>query len=225
MRTSIIGKWKIFYESGIYKVPEKVSKIRVFVVGGGGFGGSIKDEKTLSSGGGGGGSGFVEAQSFDVQGGQEYKISVYLFGFYTDEDMASNHNSSFGTLQQQDYKNIVLIAKGGSGTDREQGADGGSGGSAAPHKGYEKLNGGKNGSDGEGSDIKKGGRGQHNWQEKLALLKHNSFSAGEGGKSGDWDDSKGMYGGGGGGDGVLIVENLTLFIHNCYLIRFNIAYS
>lgn len=205
---------QIFTSSETFIVPEGITSIDVFLVGGGGSGGA-------GGNGGGGGGGYTKTQTLSVASKETLNVVVGAGGTaciykqsgcnYSYGNMRSNHGKPSQILRGS---TVLAQADGGRGPERKsglmtgsthhnsEGGNGGSGGGPGNHSGI-SLNGGSNGSgggDGQSSSSQnppKGGKGQGTttraWGETSGTL----YSGGGGGA----DTTTSRYGVGGSGGG------------------------
>ena len=168
--------------SHTFQLPPGVQTVRVAVVGGGGGG--------CGSHYGGGGSGWVVAQTTDVDGNLSVTVGTGGSGGI------SGQNNAPGAAGSQSAFGSVNAPGGGGCLAHGGGGNGGSGGGGGGNSGYAGA-GGANGSNGASGQTTGGGSGGHFGD--LSVFTENSLTGGAGGAAGQSSHS-----GGGGAGGMLI---------------------
>lgn len=214
-----------FTGSGTFTVPDGVTKIKVFIVGGGGGGqyGYGRNYDEGGTGGGGGGGGYTNTAEYTVSSGQKCTVTIGAGG-------AAFNDKSEGDLNNQTRKagatsfrlpnGTTLTAEGGYNPHRASlgkrgdGADGGSGGGGGNFGQNENVDltggsGGSNGGNGAaggngGSQQAKGGSGQEKTTRAYGESNGTLYAGGGGGggcpkQAGTASGSPGGNGGSGGG--------------------------
>ena len=197
---------KTFTGSGTFTVPDGVTKIKVFIVGGGGGGqcgtGRADRFDEGGTGGGGGGGGYTNTAEYTVSSGQKCTVTIGAGGAaFNDksEGDTSDQTRKAGATSFRLPNGTTLTAQGGfnphrtSMSIRGDGANGGSGGGGGNFGQNENvdLSGGSGGSNGGNGTA--GGNGDS---------QQSKGGSGQGKTTRAYGESNGtLYAGGGGGGG------------------------
>ena len=191
---------KTFTSSGTFTVPNGVTQIRVFCVGGGGAGGfsaySMRsgrhgdswmdtNEGETQGGGGGGGGGYVTNTTMNVTPGQQISVTIGAGGTYSQYTMwyyNSNPSEAAGTVARW-----------------RRGSSGGKGGTT--YCGSVSAAGGNGGGAGSGPDQPTGATKWSTTGGSGGTGYGNGGKGGNSGQSDDYDTAKANRDGGNGGDG------------------------
>lgn len=178
-----------FSSSGTFNVPIGVSSVRVLLIGGGGAGAGSHYR--------GGGSGYLNADTLSVNGGENITITVGAGGLSAG---CAGNACTGGDGGVSSFGNLLQAAGGIGGGGGAGTGDGGSGGGGAGNSGFGGA-GGSAGANGVAGNTDAGGVGQGTgvWTSYLALITEAPVTAGTGGIP-----STGSNQGGGGGGGVLL---------------------
>lgn len=216
-----------FTGSGTFTVPDGVTKIKVFIVGGGGGGqcGTGRNDRfdEGGTGGGGGGGGYTNTAEYTVSSGQKCTVTIGAGGAaFNDksEGDTSDQTRKAGATSFRLPNGTTLTAQGGfnphrtSMSIRGDGANGGSGGGGGNFGQNENVDltggaGGSNGGNGAaggngGSQQAKGGSGQGKTTRAYGESNGTLYAGGGGGggcpkQAGTASGSPGGNGGSGGG--------------------------
>lgn len=188
-----------FTGSGTFTVPEGVTKIKVFVVGGGGSGykGTTSSSSATPGGGGGGGAGYTQTAEYSVSQGQKCTITIGAGGGQNSNGLAQEGSTTSFRLP-----NGTTLTANGGGVDL-WGGDGGSGGGPGGRTYSTRYPGGAGGSDGSDGvkQYSSGGVGQHTTTRAYGESGGTLYAGGGGGGSAKQDNQPGAGGAGGGGAG------------------------
>ena len=200
--STYVGDWKIKFLTGGTFTSQQDVVVDVFLVGGGGGG----SNGGTWHGGGGGGGGYTNTQTFTIQNGNPYEITIGKGG------AGGYWNSTEGTVSAKaggETSAFGFKASGGKGGSGMTGGKGGSGGGGAGYGSSSYGTGGKGGSNGSaggvsGHEDSVAGSGQGPTTREFGETSGKLYSGGGGGGRGyhGTNGTFGTHGAGGSGGGA-----------------------